>query len=228
MSTSNDIFSTSIKDAIAEERVEYIYGKIEDFRKEFFNALEDFFKYVGEIINHGALESSPFSGEKWLPLAFKTMKEKRRYFHDGEGEDNLRFHFYSRKGNLERALRSGIFHASRFPYYFLMSLHIVHDGRDNSINLNQKDERRIKPRILNLVKDAKDVSFYFKFAGGLTSAQWKSLLSSLSDEMAYAKFFETGKMSFPNETTRPLLRPALNRYLRKEVKGKLNEKVMGV
>jgi hypothetical protein len=228
MSTSNDIFDTDIKEAIAEERVEYIYGKIEDFRKEFFDALEDFFKYVGEIINHGALERSPFSEEKWLPLTFKTRKEKRRFFHDGEDEDNLRSHFYSRKGTLERALRSGVFQASRFPGYFLTTLHIVHDGKENFTNINLYNEKRLKARIKNLIKDAKDVSFYFKFAGSLRSVDWKELLSGLSDENAYAKFFETGKMSLPNEVTRPLLRPALNRYLRKEVKRKLNKNVMGV
>lgn len=213
-----DTFRAAVSDVSAD----YIFNTAIEFRRRVLSESKDFFRFIADFIN-GGREDSPFKDEGiyWTPLLEDTRAEKARYFRKfgrkNDADENLNY-FYSYRGNLERSLRSSSFSMKEFFPYFVMTLHIVRttsDGRhDNATDMHQADVR-IKSRINKLLKDATDVSFYFVFGTKLTSRTWKMILNQLSDKMAYEKFFETGRTNLPNENSRSLLRPALNRYFRK-------------
>lgn len=215
-------FVADIEKSIQNDEFKEIYDKTLEVRKAVYEQMLLFFKYVGGLItkklNAAPREIRSDLDDAWIPLSRgmrrRKAKERRKHINDADLPNN--FYFYT--GKLKGALGRSVFFPEDWNKYLNLRLNLESEkGATTSVGLHQKDSV-IQYRIRMFLKNNTNVSFRFTLKPILSTKDWIELLQHVDDTDAVNKFFGgSGKMNMPNESSRSLLRPALNHYLRKEV-----------
>ena len=230
MSTSNlhdkflQVFEGVIEKRLQQVTGEEIYEKAISVKDAAYGSLMEFFRYIGDLIGEGVLEKSPFDEVNWRPLRLKYREMKWRKHNPNSKRHppknpKKRFYYYS--GDLRRSMKNSVFFEKDWSPYVGLTLIIEGSSGTNKVSLYQKNNT-IRYRINRIVQKNKPSAFYFEISPIISTKNWMDLLGHLSDSKASVKFFMGSESHQPNEESRPLLRPAMKHYVKKNVINAIN------